>query len=133
VSAALPTVPEPIVRVSQYEVCAHPDPDSINYHLYVINVEHRGGDRWAISRHRQCLGKRGNWSWESNPSSRTDRWLNAYRHDLDVALDLARKEAPKVTVNGLTAAACWEWEKSRQKWTDGPWLPVEATSEQVAP
>lgn len=106
-------VADPTVRVTQYEVNAYPG-DDINASLYAITVEYRGLGRWAACRSRQCLGKRGQWSWESNPSSRTDRWLKAYRHDLDTALALAKKAAPKVVVNGMTPAQCWEWAEARR-------------------
>lgn len=114
-SADLPAVPDEVsVRVTRYDVNAYPDPDSVNASHYTITVEHRGNDRWGVCHFGKCLGKSGQWSYESNPSSRTDRWLNAYRHDLETALKLARKAVPKVRINGFTPAECWEWERQQR-------------------
>lgn len=99
--------------VTRYNVSAYPDPDSINAHHFTITVELRGNGRWGVCWMGRCLGKRGQWSWESNPSSRTDRWKNAYRRDLDTALRLAQKAAPLLRVNGSTPAECWAWEQDR--------------------
>lgn len=98
---------EPQVRVTRYEVSVLPG-DDVNYPLYVLAVEARGAGRWAVVRHRQCLGVDGEWSWESVPSEREDEWLAAHRFDLDTALRLARESAPGVIVNGMTAARVLE-------------------------
>lgn len=105
---------EPTVRATCYEVNVYPDLDSINASLFAVTVEHRGNDRWAVCLRGRVLGKRNNWSWERNPSSRTDRWINAYRHDLDTALSLAKKIAPHITVNGMTPGTCWEREQAQE-------------------
>lgn len=97
------TVPEPIVKATQYSVCCLPE-DGINSHVYEITVEYRGNDRWAVKRHSQCLGSDGTWDWESIPSEREDEWLAEHRFDLGTALKLAKEQAPLVTVNGLTVA-----------------------------
>lgn len=107
--SALETVDAPVsksapaVRATRFEVSLLPE-DDINYPFYTVAVEDRGNDRWAVVRHRQCLGVDGEWSWESIPSEREDEWLASHRFDLDAALDLAREAAPGVTVNGVTAA-----------------------------
>ena len=101
-----PGQPEPTVQATRYEVSLLPEGD-VNRLLYTINVEYRGGDRWAVVRHRQCMNALGEWSWESVPSEREDEWLAEHRFDLDAALRLAKEHAPKVTVNGRTAVdAC---------------------------
>ena len=94
--------PEPTVQATRYEVSLLPEGD-VNRLLYTINVEYRGGDRWAVARGRQCMNAAGVWSWESVPSEREGEWLAAHRFDLDTALRLAREEAPHVVVNGRTA------------------------------
>ena len=94
--------PGPRVRATRFEVSLLPE-DDINYPFYAVAVEDRGAGRWAVVRHRQCLGVDGEWSWESIPSEREDEWLAAHRFDLDTALRLAREAAPGVTVNGITA------------------------------
>lgn len=93
----------PAARVTRFEVSLPPE-DDINHPFYTVAVEDRGNDRWAVVRHRQCLGTGGEWSWESIPSEREDEWLTAHRFDLDTALRLAVEAAPGVTVNGVTAA-----------------------------
>lgn len=96
-------MPEPIVRVTRYEVSVLPE-DDINYPVYAIAVETRSASLWAVVRHRMCLGADGEWDWESIPSERGDEWLAAHRFDRETALRLAQAAAPSVTVNGITAA-----------------------------
>ncbi|MFJ7417947.1 hypothetical protein ACIQXD_04960 [Streptomyces uncialis] len=91
------------VTACRYEVSLLPV-DNINHAIYAIGVEHRGGDRWAVVRQRECLGADGTWSWEPIPSERGGEWLAAHCFDLDTALRLARAAAPHVTVNGRSAA-----------------------------
>ena len=67
-------------------------------------MEYRGKGKWGVFHLGECLGSDGEWDWESNPSSRTDEWLETHRFDCGTALDLAREWAPKVTVNGHVAA-----------------------------
>lgn len=93
------TPPTPNARVTQYEVCALPE-DHIDYHLFTITVEYRGKGKWAISRHRRCLGVDGYWDWEPLPSEREDAWLEEHRFDLDDALELAKGAALTLQVNG---------------------------------
>jgi hypothetical protein len=97
------TVPEPIVRATRYEVSCLPE-DEWDAHLWDIAVEDRGGSRWAVTHHGKCLGRDGLWSCESIPSERRDEWLAEYRFDLDEALELAKRQAPIVKINGFTAA-----------------------------
>ncbi len=97
-----------LIRPVRYEVCALPE-TNINHHLYAIAVEYRGADRWAVIQHQQCLGTDGiwddgTWDYELRPSERDDDWLDTHRFDLETALRLAEEAAPKVTVNGVTAA-----------------------------
>lgn len=92
-----------LIRPVRYEVSVVPE-DDINHDLYVLAVEDRGAGRWAVVRHRQCLGTDGTWDWESIPSEREDAWLDTHRFDLETALRLAEEAAPKVTVGGITAA-----------------------------
>jgi hypothetical protein len=97
-----PGVPEPFVQATRYEVSLLPA-DDINRSVFTIDVEFRGGDRWAVVRHRQCLNAEGEWSWESLPSEREEEWLAEHRFDLDTAQQLAKKAAPHLIVNGRSA------------------------------
>lgn len=97
-------------QVTAYEVCAVPYDDHGNYASYAIKVErtHHTG-RWAVRRMGLCLGADSEWDYEPLPSSREDDWLATHRFDLDTALALAVKVAPRVTVNGMTAAVMTRW------------------------
>ena len=94
---------EPTVRETRYEVSLLPE-DNINAHTWMVAVEYRGRGRWAVLHHGYCLGTDGEWSYESMPSGREDEWLAMHRFDLDTALRLAKEHAPKLTINGMTAA-----------------------------
>lgn len=94
---------EPTVQVTEYTVSVLPE-DDVNASSYAITVAYRGRGLWAVSRHRQCLGKDGEWDWESLPSERTDEWLAEHRFDVDTALRLAKEAAPHIVVNGFTVA-----------------------------
>lgn len=98
------TEPQVTVKPTRYEVSAIPE-DNRNHHHFTINVEYRGDGKWAVCQDRYCLGVDGIWEYEMRPSEREDEWLATHRFDLDTALCLAREEAPKVTVNGITVAA----------------------------
>lgn len=96
------TMPLVLVEPTRYEVSVLPA-DDINRLHFTVNVEARGHGRWAVAWHGRCLDANGNWDWEPSPSNRDDDWLDAHRHDLETALDLARDVAPRLTVNGHTA------------------------------
>lgn len=87
-----------------FTICAHPNPASINYYSYAIEVTDRGDGRWAVCRMKRCLDADGEWDYEPIPSERTDEWLATHRFDRDTAIRLAREAAPKVKVNGIAAA-----------------------------
>lgn len=99
-------VPEPTVRVTRYEVSCLPEGHPMWIHM-MLRVEYRGPDQWAVVEPFEptpCLGSDGEWSWEPRPSERPDEWKARHRFDLDTALELAKREAAKLTVNGLIAA-----------------------------
>lgn len=79
------------------------DPDDINAYHFAVDVEWRGGDRYAVCHAGNCLRQDGRrWSYEPNPSSRTDRFKQTYRMPLERALRLAQREAERTTVYGKT-------------------------------
>jgi hypothetical protein len=90
-------------RITEVTVCALPD-DHINYDLYAVQVQWRGGETHAVVRHKRCLNAAGEWDWEPLPSSRTDEWIADHRFDYHTALRLAAEVAPSVKCNGVTAA-----------------------------
>jgi hypothetical protein len=96
-------VSEPSVSVNEYIVSMWPDGvDSINRSVWDVHVQRRSSDKWAVVRLGQVLNKNGRWLYDPTPSSRTEKHLASTRFPLDVALDLARKAAPHVVVNGMT-------------------------------
>lgn len=94
--------PQLAVHAVTYEVGFFP-PDEEASSVFNLTVEYRGGQKWGVIKGRRCLGSDGTWDWEGIPSERTDEWLASHRFDLDAALDLARRHAPQVKVNGKTA------------------------------
>jgi hypothetical protein len=95
--------PCPYVQMTRYEVSLLP-PGDINRRYFTLYVEARGDDSWAVTNgFRECLDATGEWSHESLPSGRADEWLATHRFDLSAALRLAKKHAPLMTINGITA------------------------------
>lgn len=103
-----PRPDNPIARPTTYTVTCLPDsiPDRSSWN---ITVEWRGQDTWAVKRWSDCLGRDGEWDYEPNPSSRTDEWIKDHRFPLAEALELAKRAAPDVIVNGFTPADLLEW------------------------
>jgi hypothetical protein len=99
----MPETPKPTVKATRYDVCCLPE-GNVNARHFTLRVEYRGRDRWTVTDGFLCLGKDGEWSYESIPSEREDEWLAAHRFDEETALRLAKEAAPKVTVNGHTVA-----------------------------
>ena len=97
------TAPPARAQATRYLVSCLPEEQADRY-LFALQVEYRGSDRWAVTRHGECLNRDGNWDWEHRPSEREDEWLAEHRFDLDTALDLAKAAAPLITVNGFTVA-----------------------------
>jgi len=72
---------------------------------WTVTVAWRGGDRWAVLRGPFSLTSQHGvreWGVEPHPSSRDDTYLARARYSLSEALQLAREEAPRVTINGYT-------------------------------
>lgn len=90
-------------RVSVFTEADDPDGD-IGLSHWALTVAWRGRDLWAVLHHSYCLNKQGGWDYEMRPSAREDDWLGEHRFHLNEALELARKAAPDVSVNGHTAA-----------------------------
>lgn len=110
---ALTAIPGPPARISttQHVVSCLPE-DSPNHYDWSITVEYRGEGRWAVLLRggRQCLGRDGEWSYESVPSEREDAWIAEHRFSEQEALRLAVQWAPKIVCNGKTAAEVLAWE-----------------------
>lgn len=95
---------EPTVAAVAYQVSCLP-PDHVDAYQFTLRVERRNvdPDRWCVTDGAYCYRKDGRRAYESQPSSRTKRFQQAYRFPLEDALALAKKLAPKMTMMGLTA------------------------------
>ncbi len=96
-------------------VCPPDDLQARDRGLWDITVAWSGRPgRWAV---RGSMGNvydiDGNTEYEPLPSDRDDGFLERYRFDLDTALELAKRVAPTVTINGMTAVAAYEKYGSR--------------------
>ncbi|MFC7344903.1 hypothetical protein [Saccharopolyspora griseoalba] len=96
-----PTLPGPEVRVSQYEVSFVPESSPARRH-YTLRVVHKGFDRWAVTDGSLTLGSDGEFVYETGDDRMDLGWLEAHRFDLDTALDLAKRHAALMEVNGRT-------------------------------
>lgn len=112
--AAVLAIVERDYPATEYTLSGLPEED-INYSSFAIKVAYRGRGLWAVTHHGYCLGRNGDWDYESVPSERTDEWLTGHRFGRDEALRLAREAAPKVRVNGMTAAEVAVWAEQRRK------------------
>lgn len=93
--------PEPIVTVTHYRVSCLPR-EHAGWSLFSVSVEQRGPERWAVVHFSQCYDIDGNASYEPSSSERTDEWLARYSHDRVTALEIAKRLAPTLEVNGHT-------------------------------
>lgn len=92
-----------VVRADRYSVSVLPR-DHEYASSYDLAVEYRGDGLWAVVRNGRCLGADGTWSYEPHPGERDDDWLAAHRFPEQEALELARRAAPHIRINGVTAA-----------------------------
>lgn len=79
--------------------------------IFTLTVEARGLGKFAVMHNGQCLRHDGRrWAYESNPSSRTERFKKAYRMSEEEALALAKKHVSKLIFFGKTFEECEkEW------------------------
>lgn len=91
------------IRVTRYAASCLPQ-DDVNADLFTLSIEERATGRWAVLRGGFCYDAEGNREYESIPSERADEFKARFRHSLEDALEIARKVAPTMTVNGHTVA-----------------------------
>ncbi|WP_189160936.1 hypothetical protein [Sphaerisporangium melleum] len=89
------------MTATRYEVSCLPVDHRERRH-FTLTVEYRGRGLWAVSDGFEVLGKDGTWDHEPLSSSREEDWIAAHRFDLDTALEIAKKAAPHITINGFT-------------------------------
>lgn len=100
------------VEATRYEVTKYPA-GSVNASHFTVWVERRDVDRWCVTDGVYCYRRGAHRGYESNPSSRTDRFKKAYRFPLEEALELAQRVASKMLLGGRTAEEVWEWEQQQ--------------------
>jgi hypothetical protein len=81
-----------------------------------VEVEWTGvPGKWAVRHLGRVYDINGEEVWEPSPSNREDDFLERTRFDLETALKIARRVAPAVVVNGLTAVEAYERYGSKPK------------------
>ena len=100
------------VQPTEYRVVDDVIADDFEASSWTITVAWRGpGDLWAVMLRSSCWNRRTRaWDYEPNPSSRTAAFKRAHRFPLVVALDIAKKQAPLITVMGKTATEVMAWK-----------------------
>ena len=102
------------IAIDRYRIAILTEEDAVDWHCWDIHVEHRGRHRWAVSRGGGIvLSDEGRWVIEPINSERTDDWLDHHRFDVDTAITLACREAPRLRINGLTPADILAKNKAR--------------------
>lgn len=109
VPPALGEPPEATVRVTRYEVSCLP-PDHPEHRRFRLTVEIQDRYGWTVHDGYSCYAVDGTPADGLSVYERTDEWIAAHRFDRDTALDLAKREAPKLTVNGWTVNQALEQE-----------------------
>ncbi|MGW4222960.1 hypothetical protein ACWEG1_05835 [Streptomyces bauhiniae] len=112
------TIPEPTVEPTRYVVSCLPEGHDERF-LFTIEVEYRGGGKWAVFNRTRVLGHDGQWSfgfnWRGGAEPTTDEecddyekshgeWIAAHRFDKTTALDLAQQAAKTLTYRNYTVA-----------------------------
>jgi hypothetical protein len=95
------TVPESIVTPTSYVVSCLPEAHPDRY-VYTINVQYRGEGQYAVCHGLAFADADGTLSYEAGRPSID--WLDAHRFGLDEALELARRLAATLTVDGRSVA-----------------------------
>jgi hypothetical protein len=97
-------IPEPTVRVVRVEVSCVPG--DFHFTIYVEFRGHRDGADWYSVTDgfnpSDTLDRNGKWCLEAKPWSRSPSWRKARQFTLDEAIEIAKRYAPNVTVNGFT-------------------------------
>lgn len=78
-------------------------------HMWDVHVLWRGKGLYAVEARGKQYTKDLVGAFESNPSSRTDRFKKSHRFSLEQALSIAKKLAPKIVINNMTIADYALW------------------------
>lgn len=99
-------VPAPYIRTLRIQVSCIPTES--HWGVFVDFRGHRDGIDWYSVTDgfnpAGTLDRKGVWNNESRPSMFTPSWRKARQFELDEAIEIAKKYAPEVKVNGFTIA-----------------------------
>lgn len=99
-------VPDPYVRTLRIQVSCIPTES--HWGVFVDFRGHRDGIDWySVTdgfKPPDTLDRKGKWSQESRPSMYSTSWRKARQFELDEAIEIAKKYAPEVKINGFTVA-----------------------------
>lgn len=77
-----------------------------------VHVEWRNEGSWAVVHGARNINRRYGKGYEGLPSSRTQRFKNAYRFSLEEAIKIAEKYSHKVTLGNYNVAGFNEWHRN---------------------
>jgi hypothetical protein len=130
-------IPDPVVTIRQIVVSCVPG--NRNFSLFVEFRNRRAGIDWysvtngwaTYSGGARTLDRNGKWADEHKPTSHSPSWRKARQFELQEAIEIAKKYAPDVTVNGYTVAdgirEQAEHEEIDRKWAARRQAAKEAT------
>lgn len=96
-------VPEAVIRIAKYAVSCLPRAHRSYWHFTVWVVE-RAPNEWEVRADGTVHDADGNPIWGPLPLEDREAWHARHRFDLDTAVEIAKKIAPTLTVNGYTVA-----------------------------
>lgn len=104
-------------NVNEFFITALPEDvlESDEAYYWYVTITRKSPGRWAVSDRfgRNQYNIKGESERESLPSSRTEKFIEEFRHDLDTAVELAFQIAPKITTNGLNAEKFADWYREK--------------------
>jgi len=103
------------IAVSEYRVypTGYDEATFSDKFSFTITVAWRNEGQWAVCWMGDCLNKRGEWEYESIPSSRTEAFFKRCRFTEDEAKRRALEAVDKLTINGRTFQQADAWVKAR--------------------
>jgi hypothetical protein len=97
-------------HVNELRFTALPD-DVLNgdgAEYFYVTVQMKSPGRWAVKKRNEVLTRSGQWKWEPQPSSRTDKFISATRFPLPEAIRRAKAVAKDVKLMSYTVESFTE-------------------------
>jgi hypothetical protein len=109
-------IPEPVVTVHRVTISCIPG--EYSFTLFVDFRNRRGGVDWySVTdgfNYPNTLDRHGKWAREQKPTSHSPSWRKARQFTLDEAIEIAKRHAPNMTVNGFTIADGLRFQANRR-------------------